>query len=253
MNKKFGYTLTEVLISILVISVIATVSIPMIVKTIPNKNAIMAKKAYYAVDNIVKDLINDSYYYPDMRANCVTFATDNITPVYTTSTDVGSSCYLGFDNTSQVNIVGTQETASGADKFAKLFLSKLDTQLPLEDALTSFTNIPILTTDGIAYNLSNMTYNSDREYCELRVDVNGKKGPNTYAPSYQNGATAYNKCSKYSVWEPSKQGGNYDNRRFDRIVIWIYYDGHLEIPYSQTEFQKIISSFDSHTDDTHTD
>ena len=63
-NKK-AFTLTELIIALGVIGVLATILMPVITNMIPDQNAIMAKRAYYAVQTIVSDIINDGDCYPD--------------------------------------------------------------------------------------------------------------------------------------------------------------------------------------------
>jgi len=247
MSKKLGYTLTEVLISILVIGVIVAVSVPMLRNAIPNKNISMIKKAYYVVDNIVKDLMNDTYYYPDMRSNCVTFGNNenSINPQYESTTNPAINCFLGFDYNQAVTIAGTTQTASGNWKFAQLFISKLETQNTLQDALAKLNETPprnIVTTDGIVYNFDRMQYNAGATSYIIRIDINGKEGPNSYSPSYiVSSGVLFNQCASYDDWEPSEGGTYLSNVKFDRIAIQINYDGSIEIPFEQFEFASIIN------------
>ena len=63
--KKFGFTLTELLIALGVIGVLAAVLMPVVHNIIPNQNVMMAKRAYYTLQTAVSDLINDPACYPD--------------------------------------------------------------------------------------------------------------------------------------------------------------------------------------------
>lgn len=248
MNRKFSYTLTEVLVSLAIIGILATVVIPMIMSVIPNRNAIMIKKAYYSVENIVKLLINDSYYYPDMRGNC--FDGNNISITE-------NECYLGFDYAENLplKIKSSDGTiTNGSDtkkyKFIYLFLSYLDTVKPFDNYLNNITDDTfgfVETTDGMVFNLRSLKFSVDESGEErghpIFIDVNGKKGPNSYAPSYKKTAGDNNtKCSTYSEWIPDKSANNYEKKRFDRFAIKIYKDGSIEIPYGQTEVLEIINS-----------
>ena len=63
-NKK-AFTLTELIIALGVIGILAAVLMPIIANMLPDTNAIMAKRAYYAVQNVVSDMINNGDCYPD--------------------------------------------------------------------------------------------------------------------------------------------------------------------------------------------
>ena len=70
MTKFKGFTLSEVLIAMLVLGIIVSASVPVILKLAPNKNVAMIKKAYYTTETVVNGLINDQYYYPDSSIHC---------------------------------------------------------------------------------------------------------------------------------------------------------------------------------------
>lgn len=252
MSKKSGYTLAETLIAVLVIGIIAAICAPMIRNSIPNKNYSLLRKAYYIVDNVVKDLLKDTYYYPDMRSNCVDMTSANGIRYYTRlqAEELGiANCFDGLDYNQQVNIAGTNEVAGGNWKFARLFISKLETQETLEDALARLepTVSPktVTATDGMVYNFDSMNFSEARGGYLLRIDVNGAEGPNSYSPSYVNASgNSFNTCEKFSVWEPTIAGGHYENSRFDRVALLIRFDGTIEIPNAQGEFATILTGQD---------
>ena len=64
LNKK-AFTLTELLIALGVIGVLAAILMPVISNLLPDQNLVMAKRAYYATQNVVSDMINDADCYPD--------------------------------------------------------------------------------------------------------------------------------------------------------------------------------------------
>ncbi|MBO7671957.1 type II secretion system protein [bacterium] len=250
MSKKSGYTLAETLISVLVIGIIAAICAPMIRNSIPNKNFSLLKKAYYVVDNVVKDLMNDTYYYPDMRSNCVDMSGTNNTNYLSKAQAEAlgiTNCFTGLDYNQQVNIAGTNQVAGGNWKFARLFISKLETQETLEDAFgrlaPDVSPKTITTTDGIVYNFDRMNYNEARGGYLIRIDVNGAEGPNSYAPSYTNSdGDNLNSCESFTRWEPTQAGSHYENSRFDRAALLIHFDGTIEITNTQSEFANILNS-----------
>ena len=69
--KKFkGFTMAELMIALVVLGVLVAVVTPAIMKTRPDKNKMMIKKAYYVVEGIVTNLINNPALYPDNTDNC---------------------------------------------------------------------------------------------------------------------------------------------------------------------------------------
>lgn len=260
MSKKifgrFGYTLAEVLVSLTVIGIIAAVAIPMIMNVIPNKSAIMIKKAYYTVDNVVKLLINDSYYYPDMKSNCLQ-GNDDGELVTITNTDTANNCYLGFDYVENLPLTikssgGTisNSASNKRHKLVYLFTSYLDAVKPFSDYIKEngddFQFVE--TSDGMVFNLSDLLCFIDASgqvtnsaYCSIKIDVNGKEGPNSFAPAYNSNKP---KCNGYSKWTPSKTANNYEKKRFDRFELYVYKDGSIEIAPNQDEVINIINSGD---------
>ena len=62
-NKAF--TLSELLIALGVIGILCAILLPVIFNLMPNQNTMMAKRAYYIVQSVVADIINDEACYPD--------------------------------------------------------------------------------------------------------------------------------------------------------------------------------------------
>lgn len=61
--KKFGFTLAEVLISLTIIGVVAAMVAPTISKITPNKDKVMVIKAYKALSDTCRLLINEPGFY----------------------------------------------------------------------------------------------------------------------------------------------------------------------------------------------
>ena len=68
-NQKKGFTLTELLIALGVIGMIVAILVPIIFNLIPDQSVLMAKRAYYSIQTVVSDLINDEGCYPDKKHN----------------------------------------------------------------------------------------------------------------------------------------------------------------------------------------
>jgi len=173
--KKFkkGFTLTELMISLTVIGIIIAVVTPAIMRTRPNKNKMMIKKAYYTTENIVSNLINDHRLYPDMTEACeADFVND--------TGDTSVYCAWGFDYDESVTFEG--KAYSGAVKFQKLFASKLNLNSYDNTNYSKFT-----TADGVTWDFTGVQgawtpkKTTGPEYAGtgvLLVDVNGSIGPN---------------------------------------------------------------------------
>ena len=179
--KKFkGFTMTELMVALAVIGIIVAVVTPAIMRTRPNKNKMMIKKAYYTTENIVSSLINDASLYTDRSYVCVNpAAADPAAGIY---------CAYGFDDDEEAVYEG--EKYSGNNKFQKLFAAKLNVANADDTSYTKFT-----TTDGIYWDFdSDKATNSIHDgwakstgtvvapsdnIRTLVIDVNGKdKGPN---------------------------------------------------------------------------
>lgn len=100
MNKK-GFTMSEVMVVLAVIGVLAAVLTPTIVKLKPDQNKALFKKAYYITERVVNELVNDEILYTD---------SDSTKP------------NLVNESAVMVNNV----SVSGLTKFCKLFAEKVN-------------------------------------------------------------------------------------------------------------------------------
>ena len=103
LKTRKAFTLAELMVCLLLISVLATILLPAIMQNRPNKNKVMFRKAYYIIERVVSELINDDDLYP-------------------TNEELNVS---GFANTAEVTYAGN--TYSGASKFCNLFFEKVNT------------------------------------------------------------------------------------------------------------------------------
>ncbi|MCM1010085.1 MAG: type II secretion system GspH family protein [Fusobacterium sp.] len=211
MNKLKGFTLSEILIAMLVLGIIIAASVPVILQMTPNKNAIMMKKAYYATETIIESLINDVTYYPE----------DESAP--------------GFQNTEQVKVAGTTIDTTAASKLACLFASKLNIKQDLASVCAGSPTL-VTTMDGMDWDLSGLT-NGATNY--LRVDVDGED--NGLDQFY---TTITGTCPAVYTWNGTGTCGAATaktKKKFDRILITIGSDGSLSIPADQEAFIDILS------------
>lgn len=177
MRNYKAFTLAEVMITMAILGILASVLLPAVSKVRPNENKALFKKAYYVAERMVSELVNDESLYP-----------------------MGEGTAVGLDNVSEVTYDGEQYSES--DKFCKLFAAKVNTindniscvpgsRTPTDSNVPSF-----ITTDGIAWYMPYTDFDTDKS---ITVDVNGDKKPNC---SY-----AANTCinpDRFEIWiEPS--------------------------------------------------
>ena len=154
MNKLKGFTMAEMLVTMAILGVIASVTLPIINQSRPNEEMIMLKKAYYNTARVVSELINDEDLYPEYDE------------------DAEQS---GFSNTAKAKI-NNSEYYSGSSKFCHLFAAKLnarDVRCNARIGLNNGGNFKTL--DGIVWSMPFGNF-SGTEY--IAVDTNGTKNNN---------------------------------------------------------------------------
>lgn len=217
-----AFTLTELLVALGVIGILCAILLPVIFNLLPNRNTLMAKRAYYAVQTIVADMINDEACYPDL------------TSVKDTDKRVGfddgygyANCTLwgGAENTGTITSEGNANT-----KFITLFKDKLDLS-GSECKFDDDSNPQIFCTkDGIAWAIHTPEFNNSippnqwglRKNLKtlITVDVNGVDRPNcsnsTHSAQLNINTETTGSCTGV-------------NKGYDRFTMGIYADGRIEI------------------------
>ena len=149
MRIKNAFTLGETLIVITIIGILATITMTALTGSMPDKKKAMFKKGYSVVERTVGEMVNDETLYPFNREK------------------------IGFKNDESIEIPGTGETASGAQKFCKIFSNKLNTvgapEKPCE----------FETTDGVKWSIPEENFPAKNQIV-ITMDINGKKGPDEY-------------------------------------------------------------------------
>lgn len=166
MRNNKAFTLAEVMITMAILGILASVLLPAVSKVRPNENKALFKKAYYVAERMVSELVNDESLYP-----------------------MGEGTSVGLDNVSEVTYDG--KTYKGNDKFCKLFAAKVNTindniSCVAGSSVPTDSNVPsFITTDGIAWYMPYTDFSpviSHVPDCDLNkgiiVDVNGDKKPN---------------------------------------------------------------------------
>jgi len=177
MKNKKGFTLSEVMVTMGILGILAAIIIPAVTKLTPDNNKVMFKKAYYTAEKAVSDLINDDSLYP---SSSIANTTDT-TPI------VGVQ--QGFFNT----VATGMGLPASNDKFCYFFSQRLNT-VSANCTNATVAGVPaytFTTTDGVVwtYTLQATPFKMDATtYLTtdvLSVDVNGAKAPNcfTVAPT----------------------------------------------------------------------
>ncbi len=172
LQKRKAFTLAEVMITLAVLGVLASIILPAVSKIRPNKAKAMFKKAYYVAERMVYELVNDQDLYP---SNGVFVGFDNTAPV----------TYLGIEY--PTNNTGSSANAGAEAKFCQLFARKLNTAsddiyCDADHAVPTgggtFKTPSFVTSDGIHWYMPYTTFipTSNKNY--IYVDVNGSKSPN---------------------------------------------------------------------------
>ena len=184
--NKNAFTLTELLIALGVIGVLTAILLPVIMNLLPDQNALMAKRAYYATQTVVSDLINNEACYPD-------------------TSDALSEARVGFDDGfPRTNCAAWSPVAADKDettgkikekdanqKFMTLFMNSLDVKT-LYDGGFKNNQMNFITKDGLYWSMqaqgdssSSVNANSfaskkksSEAYISVYIDVNGKEKPN---------------------------------------------------------------------------
>lgn len=152
--KKKGFTLSELIIALGLIGVIAAITAPLIDGIMPDKNKTIFLKAYKAIYDINKDLLNDRALYREYKDGgnrVVGFA------------DIGNPAVEpeGYNNEKQ--------------KYGQLLASRME----LLNAVTiaDSGNVNFVTRDGIAWVVTQGTRSCKNNECTLehtvKIDVNG--------------------------------------------------------------------------------
>lgn len=166
-SDKKGFTLTEMLIAIGIIGVIAAITIPILLKNIPSQKESTKKKADYLVEQIVNQLYDDDIMYPKTKEFTV-----------------------GFQNTEKATILDPASHKlvdyEGDTKFCKLFASRMvlasGSKIVCENERSEDTSHlargkkSFTAKDGIEWYLPVTSFAQGA--AEIMVDVNGPDGKN---------------------------------------------------------------------------
>lgn len=250
-NKKPGFTLSETLIAIAVIGVLAVIVLPLLQRTLPNQNRILFKKAYDILGSVIDEMLNntsdraffssyptsatgiDSNNQTVIRGFNYTIPRNNIRSGYSTGSPFYNKfCYFFFTT--------LNTTASISTSCADADVPSDDAQLRTtsSDGITWYFYPPFADNTAVSTFAANTAWPlSPTAYTtKFVIDVNGlNNGPNcsadsgfsTYMPSstYHNATPAYSSCTNTGA----DAATNPCRFNPDTFIVGIRYDGKLQV------------------------
>ncbi len=196
--KKTGFTLTELLIAIGVVGVLAAILLPIIFNIMPDQKIMMAKRSFYAAQVVISDMINDQNCYPDREIEGYEGFDD-----YFKYKD----CKL-WQSTSASPQTPSGGASSAFTKFSTIF----------SDALGRNTTTG-KTSDGMIWDVISNT--GSTYFADIVIDVNGIEKPNCGQSSLT--GTVGGVASQCAA-----------NNRYDRYTLHLKTNGQLVIDNSDT-------------------
>lgn len=232
-NKK-GFTLSEVMIALTVLGVLATVLYSLTAKVTPSDNRVLFKKAYYNLSEAVAQMINDESLYPSSEVNTGVSSTPrnfNYTQLSTTPTYYTSNkfCYLLSERLNTVSVSCQAYNSTSVGSFTTSDGMQWRIYVPYDD-VAGYTNRNTATTNTQfpVCNPTTATVCTSSYYTTLvTIDVNGSsKNPNCSTAAISNPTVSA--CASGTI--P------------DTYQIGVRFDGKLNIPSTDTNAIYILSN-----------
>lgn len=232
MNKKIGFTLSEIMVALGIVAVLAAILVPSVMSQRPDDNKIMMRKAYSILSETVFEMLNDdsNKLYPYKEAHC-------------NNTDQ-SQCGFRALELDKYYVGTTPTTGEWASVFAGsivVFVYNFEDQF-LNHFNQSTEHMSIdscpISADGISWCFSRDLrgfqlgiadfgpFTSDSffqkfatcEYCyKMKIDVNGEKKPNC---SFDKAVQHF----ELVQWDVCEEGVSADT-----FIVGIRYDGKLQV------------------------
>lgn len=218
MAVKKGFTLSEVMIAMTVLGVLAAILVPTVMKTMPSANNVMFKKAYSSVEKSVSNMISDEANYPSG-------AIWNNVGVPTACQIGGLNVECGFHN--------TETTQNGTmDKFFYFFKEQFNTTT--DPVWTAGTHLGTFTTnDGIAWTVYVPA-------TAFPLDNTVATGYTTFITFDVNQGSKSTNCSQVAYSNPTISACT-GTTKPDTFRVQVRYDGKLLIPSGDTTAQGYLT------------
>lgn len=169
--KKFGFTLSEVIVALGIIGLVAAITAPMMEGVMPDSNKTKVLKYYKIISEINKEMLNDRGLYREQN----TSTTDPLNPL---------TICRGFACTQAPTIdpYKGDSNYSGSTKYAYLLASKMQLAED-EEPVFSKGSLTFTTIDGVQVNISTMGLDplADgpqgwKSFHNLTLDLDGEDG-----------------------------------------------------------------------------
>lgn len=151
--KKFGFTLSELVVTLSIIGVVTVLLIPSIVKMLPDDNKLKVINAHSRIVSYTEELLeNDGIYNCDAGSSLVGLACN------------GKPFSPEFNDTKY----------SGASKYEQLLAKKLGLKTNKNNGTLTW-----LETNGTTWGFETFGTGND-QYFVITIDTNGENGDNNY-------------------------------------------------------------------------
>jgi len=189
--KKNGYTLTEAVIALGIVGVLASMIGPMVNKFKPDVNKVMFLKTYDSICEVVKNIVNNDILYPEPE-DSITIGENIISKDVIIEYPLLDNSYVTWNGKSY------PATPEG-NKFCELLADGLNKTLDSEGYSDFCTPngvcFKFYTPNGVHFEVTPEPDLSNSKYkTTIKFDVNGEKSPNSF---YEDGVTNADQFTLY--------------------------------------------------------
>ena len=171
--KKLGFTLSEILVALGLVAVVAMITAPLIENILPDRNKLAVLKAYKIINDVTSELLDNQDLY--RKRECVPESGQNETVMCT-----------GLGDLTQVSDDDMYTGVSVENKYPQLFAISLGFDLRKEEntnITNSFTTDDNITWSFVRDNYYELIDSSDPNLhgCDhiITIDLNGEEDPNS--------------------------------------------------------------------------
>ncbi len=170
--KKLGFTLSEILVALGLVAVVAMITAPLIENILPDRNKLAVLKAYKIINDVTSELLDNPDLY--RKRECVPESGQNETVMCT-----------GLGDLTQVSDDDMYTGVSVENKYPQLFAISLGFDLRKEENTNitdSFTTDDNITWSFVREIHKSIDSDQNSPYgCDytITIDLNGEEGPNS--------------------------------------------------------------------------